>query len=162
MAFLVLSSVTTSLASLVFRTWKPTTGRSFRRANPRGSPDPSPTSATSDSLTYRPPAVGIVRSRSWSTVGRSPSTRTVCSRPPTSTRPPGMLALNAESAALSSVAVSPCAAIRSGSMITLISRSTPPTRLTWATPFAPCSERETVSSTNQDSWLSDMSGAETA
>ena len=46
--------------------------------------------------------------------------------------------------------------------MTLISRSTPPTRLTWATPPAPCKARETVSSTNHESWLADMSGEETA
>ena len=65
-------------------------------------------------------------------------------------------------AVFSAAAVRPWAAIRSGLMTTLISRSTPPTREIWATPFSDCSVRETVSSMNQDSWLGVMPGAATA
>ncbi len=61
------SSVTTSLASLVLATWKPTTGRPSSRAKPRTSEAPSPTSATSDSFTNRPPPVGMFRFRNCST-----------------------------------------------------------------------------------------------
>ena len=83
------SSTCTSLASLVFSTWKPITGWLLSRAKPRGSLSPSPMEATSDSLTNRPLAVGMVRARSRSTVSWEPSTRTVCSRPPICSRPPG-------------------------------------------------------------------------
>jgi hypothetical protein len=47
-------------------------------------------------------------------------------------------------------------------MTTLISRSTPPTRATWATPFSPCRARVTVSSMNHDSSVALMFGAATA
>ena len=47
--------------------------------------------------------------------------------------------------------VMPSASSRSGSSATRISRSTPPMRSTWPTPFTPCSARTTTSSTNQDS-----------
>ena len=65
----------TSLASLVFITWKPTTGRPFRRAKPRTSEAPSPTSATSVSFTNRPPPVGMFMSRSAARVSAEPRTR---------------------------------------------------------------------------------------
>ena len=63
---------------------------------------------------------------------------------------------------LRAVAVRPTPAILSGSMMTLISRSTPPTREICATPFSPCRVRATVSSMNQLRPLGDMLGAETA
>ena len=156
------SSVTTSLASLVLATWKPTTGRPLRRAKPRGSEAPSPMSATSDSFTNRPPPVGMVSSRSWATVFTLPSTRTVCSRPPTFTRPPGASIWKLRNAVLTWVAVRPRAARRSGSIMTLISRATPPTRVICDTPSAVCRVRLTVLSTNQLSWSSLMEGAATA
>ena len=57
-------------------TWKPTTGRPFRRAKPRTSAAPSPTSATSASFTIAAAAggdgqVAQLRQRCW----RAPSTR---------------------------------------------------------------------------------------
>ena len=55
------SSVETSLASLVLLTWKPTTGWPLSRAKPRTSAEPSPTSATSDSLTNGRRRSGIVQ-----------------------------------------------------------------------------------------------------
>ncbi len=59
-------------------------------------------------------------------------------------------------------AVSPRAAMRSGSMMTLISRFTPPTREICDTPFSVWSSRAMVSSMNQESSESDMAGAATA
>ncbi len=50
-ALMTASSTPTSLESRVFMTWKPTTGAPFRRAKPRTSLAPSPTSATSVSFT---------------------------------------------------------------------------------------------------------------
>ncbi len=50
-ALLTLSSTVMSEESRVFITWKPTTGRSSRRAKPWTSLEPSPTSATSDRRT---------------------------------------------------------------------------------------------------------------
>jgi hypothetical protein len=104
----------------------------------------------------------MVISRSCSTVVAAPSTRRVCSRPPILARPPGASTLKLARAWFSCGAVTPNEAIRSGSMMTLISRSTPPTRATWATPFSPCRARVTVSSMNHDSSVALMFGAETA
>ena len=155
-------STVISLASLTLLTWKPTTGRPLSSAKERTSAEPSPTSATSESRTERPPPVGIVRLRICSTVTAAPRIRSVCSRPPTVTRPPGASRLATAKAWLTLSAVRPCAARRSGSTMTLISRSTPPTRLTCATPGAACSARAMVSSMNHDSSCVDMAGAETA
>ncbi len=59
------SSTATSEAARVFITWKPTTGRPFRRAKPRTSPAPSPTSSHVGQLHVAAAPVGMVISRSW-------------------------------------------------------------------------------------------------
>jgi hypothetical protein len=65
-------------------------------------------------------------------------------------RPPGHVDIRALSCRLTSLTVTPADASFAGSSATRISRSTPPTRSTLATPRSPRSARLTVSSTNQE------------
>ena len=157
-SFWTLVSTSTSLDSLVLLTEKPTTGRSSSRANWLRAAEPSPTSATSESFTSRP-ATEMVRLRICSAVVAAPITLTVCSRPPTVTWPPGASLVIEFRAWLITGAVTPAAAILTGSRRMLISRLRPPTLLTEPTPPRDCSRRVRVSSMNQDRSSIDMSGA---
>jgi hypothetical protein len=154
------SATRTSDEPRVRSTSKATTGRPSRRAAVRTSAVASVTSASSPSRAVRPPGRMIGRSRSASTVGAEPSVRIACSPSPRLPRPPGRLTLSARSCSFTCPAVMPSAVSRSGRSATRISRCTPPTRLTCATPETDSSDFATVSSTNQDSSSSLMAGAE--
>ncbi len=142
-AFLTLSSTATSLQSRVFITWKATTGLPSRRAKPRCSPSspgrPGPRRSAAHSGRRRW-GWSVARS-SLDGGGRAQHAQ-------------GLLTAADLGAAAGASTLKPVRAwfswrggeavgwpVRSGSIITLISRSTPPTRATWATPFSPCSER---------------------
>ena len=86
-----------------------------------------------------------------------PSTRTDCSDPAISARPPAALRLTCRSCALTWLAVSPCACSVSGSRMTRISRLTPPLRLTVAMPGIDSSSLATVLSMYQLSCSTVMS-----
>jgi hypothetical protein len=83
-----------------------------------------------------------------------PSARTLCSCAPMRVSPPGSSTWVRSSWLETSPAVTPRAAMRSGSRSTRISRSTPPTRLTWPTPGTLEISRITFRSTNHDSSVS--------
>jgi len=72
------------------------------------------------------------------------------------------LILTWRSAALICVAVTPWSIIRAGSSVTVISRSTPPDRLTSAMPGIASNRLATVSSMNHDNCSIVMSSADTA
>ncbi len=96
------------------------------------------------------------RSASCCAVRAPPSTRIDCSLPPTCARPPAASTLIWRSCSLTSAAVTPKDCMRAGSRSTRISRSTPPERLTCATPDTASRRLLIVSSTNQDSCSSVM------
>ncbi len=85
----------------------------------------------------------------------------LCSLLPSVPRPPGRLRLASRSCWLTWAAVMPSASSRSGFSATRISRSTPPTRFTWATPGTDSRDFATVSETNQDSCSVLIAGAAT-
>ena len=79
-----------------------------------------------------------------------PSTRTDCSDPATSARPPVAFRLVWRSCWLTCAAVMPCAWSAAGSSTTRMLRSTPPSRVTAAMPSTPSIRRATLLSTYHD------------
>jgi hypothetical protein len=130
--------VSTSDASLVLATWKPTTGAAVQAceaARPRPSrrrSRPRRSGAHSRRRRWRWSSRAAARPCCHRSPARAPSAR---GRRPC-TRPPGASTWKLASALFTWAAVRPRAASRSGSTTTLISRATPPTRVTWATPLA--------------------------
>ena len=151
----------TSEEPRVRSTSKATTGLPSRRAAVRTSALESVTSAISSSRAVRPPGRMMGRARSAATESAEPRVRIDCSLMPSVPRPPGRLMLAARSCSFTWPAVMPRASSRSGFRATRISRSTPPTRFTMATPGMESRDFATESVTNQDRLAWSIAGAAT-
>ena len=135
-------------------TWKPMTGLPSSSAIWRTSAAWSRTSAIESRRTLRPSASDMGIAASSLTLPIVPSVRTLCSCDPMRVSPPGNSTCVRTSWLETSPAVTPSAAMRSGSRSTRTSRDTPPMRLTWPTPCTELMSRMTLRSTNQDSSVS--------
>ena len=123
-----------ALPSFDFSTDAITTSVPLKRAPFSISRAASRTDATSDNLKRIPSLVDIGRFAISFTLANSPIKRTLFDVVPYSILPPGTLRFLFPSAVITSIIVTPRAAIRSGSISTRIARSRPPNVETLATP----------------------------
>ena len=121
----------------------PTTGLPLSKAIWVGSALPSCTVASASSRACWPLGRAIVKSRKACASATVLSVRTLCWPPSCSVLPPGRSTCIAANCWFTAPAVMPCASRACGLRSTRICRSTPPMRVTAATPLTPYKVRAT-------------------
>ncbi len=111
-----------------------TVGEPSSRARVRCSLVPSSAWPRSRTRTGWPRRLATTRSLKSAELSKRPMVRSVCSRPPEVTLPPGASEFCRTSASRTVAMGRPKAESRSGSIQMLIARDRPPTRFTWPTP----------------------------